>query len=280
MKITQFFEDKLGAKLKNPYWSWGAVDREANLVFLRVWKDHIESDKDGQKVQVYWKKPRNHSNGYAERLEHLKAVENGAQAIGILCQAVDSNSPGKRTIKSYDENQLLLLGSLSEDERFKYARVVGHISIDELKNSTLATDIKNIVSTEIAHPTTLQTLVDARVGQGKFRSEVLHLWNHRCAVTGSSILDAIRASHIKPWRDSTDFERLDPNNGLPLVANLDALFDAGLISFSTSGEMLVSSKLSDAEREIFDVMDKKLSKPPSSATAKYLIQHRAKFSFL
>lgn len=46
----------------------------------------------------------------------------------------------------------------------------------------------------------------ARLGQGTFRSGVLKQWNNRCAITGASI--AVRASHIKPWRSSTDAERL------------------------------------------------------------------------
>ena len=58
--------------------------------------------------------------------------------------------------------------------------------------------------------------------------QVLKIWGNRCCVTGSTTLDAIRASHIKPWRRSSNQERLDPYNGLPLVATLDALFDAGM----------------------------------------------------
>jgi putative restriction endonuclease len=53
-----------------------------------------------------------------------------------------------------------------------------------------------------------EALINARVGQGKFRSQVLLLWKNKCCVTGSTTIDAIRASHIKPWRDSTDEERL------------------------------------------------------------------------
>ena len=112
------------------------------------------------------------------------------------------------------------------------------------------------------------------VGQGAFRSAVLQLWNYRCAVTGSSILDAIRASHIKPWRDSKNEERLDPANGLPLVASLDALFDAGLISFEDSVRLLVSSELSRPEQEIYGVAGKMLMKKPPDKTASYLHYHR------
>jgi putative restriction endonuclease len=120
-----------------------------------------------------------------------------------------------------------------------------------------------------------ESLVNARVGQGAFRMEVLQRWNFQCAVTGSATMDAVRASHIKPWRDSTNSERLDPQNGLPLVASLDALFDAGLISFNSDGNMLVSSFLNGRERKIFSLNGQKLSKMPSKATAAYLSYHEA-----
>lgn len=140
-------------------------------------------------------------------------------------------------------------------------------------DDTLIADIEK-VSKRTTDPTSKKTLIDARVGQGKFRTEVLKLWNYRCAVTGSSTEKAIRASHIKPWWASTDSERLDPKNGLLLVANLDALFDAGLVSFEDSGKMIVSSELSQTEREIFGTFGKKLCKPPAIETANYLAYHR------
>src|SRR5258706_8282578 len=130
-KITPFFEKTLGVKLKNHYWSWGATDMASNRVFLRVWEDHV--DDNDKRVQVYWKKPRNKSNGYTERMKHLEAIQNGAYGIGILCEADDINPVGKRKIKSFDDEQLLLLGDLSEDERFRYARIIKRFPISELQ---------------------------------------------------------------------------------------------------------------------------------------------------
>lgn len=148
---------------------------------------------------------------------------------------------------------------------------------DEPKDSTLIADIKNIESDQATDPTTKQALVGARIGQGKFGSEVRQLWNYCCCVTGSSTAAALEASHIKRWADSNDQERLDANNGLLLTVNLHKLFDAGLISFDDSGKMLVSSRLSQSEQEILGVVGQKLSKKPSSETANYLSYHRSKF---
>ena len=136
--------------------------------------------------------------------------------------------------------------------------------------STLTEDINAIMSDKSVDSTIKLALVDARVGQGKFRSSVLRLWNYRCSVTKSCTVEAIRASHIKPWRDSTDRERLDPANGLPLVASLDALFDAGLISFEDSGLMLVSPRLPPDEQKIYGVVEMSLTNKPPPETATYL----------
>jgi predicted restriction endonuclease len=145
------------------------------------------------------------------------------------------------------------------------------------EDSTLVADLKKIMANKTADPTTVQALVNARVGQGKFGLAVRQFWDHRCSVTGAATQVALEASHIKGWADSTDGQRLDPNNGLLLTANLHKLFDAGLISFDDSGKMLVSSKLSQSEQEIFGVVGKNLAKKPSPETAKYLSYHRKKF---
>lgn len=49
----------------------------------------------------------------------------------------------------------------------------------------------------------------------------------------------LRASHIKPWRDATNAERLNGSNGLLLSPHVDHLFDQGYVSFSNNEELLV-----------------------------------------
>ncbi|HEY7157698.1 MAG TPA: HNH endonuclease [Gemmataceae bacterium] len=138
---------------------------------------------------------------------------------------------------------------------------------------SLIEDINDIQNSN-RDSTTKEALVKARKGQGVFRTQVLQRWGNACAVTGSLTLDAIRASHIKPWKQSSDAERLDPANGLPLVASLDALFDRGLISFEGSGKMIVSGRLSKQERRIFGITGRALMQKPAPETAKYLKYHR------
>ena len=86
-------------------------------------------------------------------------------------------------------------------------------------------------------------LVTSRVGQGYYRQEILRRFDGRCAVTGVNSEELLIASHIVPWRDSNEFERLDVNNGILLSPTYDALFDKHLISFEDDGHIVLSTNL-------------------------------------
>ena len=92
-------------------------------------------------------------------------------------------------------------------------------------------------------PTEKQQLVRARRGQGIYRARLEEL-ERGCRLTGVTLRAHLRASHAKPWRDSTDAEKLDGANGLLLSPHVDHLFDQGYIGFTEDGRVLVSSKLS------------------------------------
>lgn len=84
----------------------------------------------------------------------------------------------------------------------------------------------------------MERLVRQRVGQQAFRQAMLDYWGGACAVTGVALSEVLRASHAKPWAECvSDAERLDVFNGFLLNANLDALFDRFLITFSDDGEL-------------------------------------------
>lgn len=106
---------------------------------------------------------------------------------------------------------------------------------------TAADELRSLQETERSQ------VVLARVGQGCFREGLMDAFASTCALTGFSFAPALRASHIKPWRESTNAERLSADNGLLLRADIDALFDGGHISFDDDGALLVSSKLPASE---------------------------------
>jgi putative restriction endonuclease len=87
--------------------------------------------------------------------------------------------------------------------------------------------------------TTRQAVILARRGQGLFKQRVLE-FERACRITGVTRIEHLRASHCKPWRDASNEERLDGENGLLLTPNADHLFDRGFIGFEDNGDLLIS----------------------------------------
>ena len=100
------------------------------------------------------------------------------------------------------------------------------------------TDDEAFRDATITGPTFREQVVRSRRGQGVFRSNVL-LREEFCRVTRVAEPRHLTASHIKPWRDATDAERLDGANGLLLSPHIDHLFDEGYITFSSGQELVV-----------------------------------------
>lgn len=84
-----------------------------------------------------------------------------------------------------------------------------------------------------------KAVVMARRGQGLFKQRVMDR-EHSCRITGVNQMEHLRASHCKPWRDATNDERLDGENGLLLTPSADHLFDRGFIGFEDNGDVLFS----------------------------------------
>jgi len=132
-------------------------------------------------------------------------------------------------------------------------------------------DLEQIISDPSTTTTEKTALIKSRIGQGTFRDKVLLHWTG-CAVTGFSDTSLLVASHIKPWRKSTNGERLDSWNGLLLSPNLDKAFDKGFITFEVDGAIRLSPLFTEAAKlGITPSMRIKL-KPEHE---KYMSHHRA-----
>ncbi len=90
-------------------------------------------------------------------------------------------------------------------------------------------------------------LVTSRVGQGYYRQKIREKWNYKCPVTGCEVLSILISSHILPWSECNDDERLDVENGILLSPDVDALFDKHLISFTNDGEMILSNRITEQQ---------------------------------
>ena len=134
-------------------------------------------------------------------------------------------------------------------------------------------DIKNTEDELDEAPETIRkALIMARIGQGQYRTELINYWN-TCSVSDVTLQSFLRASHIKPWRDSNNSERLDKYNGLLLNPILDVAFDKGFISFSDDGKILISEILNGKENELFISKEMSLKKVETEHI-NYLEWHR------
>jgi putative restriction endonuclease len=117
-------------------------------------------------------------------------------------------------------------------EELPVATAIGLVEWEEHELSKVQTD-------ETLPETERQAVVLARRGQGLFKQRVMRI-EHACRITGVRQEEHLRASHCKPWRDASNEERLDGENGLLLTPNIDHLFDRGFIGFEGNGDLIVS----------------------------------------
>lgn len=272
-RINAFFRDVLHAPVANARWSWGAVDERTRRVFLRLWRIDL-ANLDGRAVIRVLGQQHTNRPGWKERARHLEVIRRGYRAFAVLC---DKDAPESGTIRHFDHDSLIPLGHVIDRDGMAYMEAeeavpVGSIAAPRDLPGSIESDLQELAGTEL-NVTTRSALVDARLGQGRFRRELLRRWGGACAVTACRVGAVLRASHCKPWRDSDNRERLDSNNGLVLSATLDALFDAGLIGFEDKGDMLVASVLSDDERTALG-LPARLLRRPGVGLCGYLQYHR------
>lgn len=121
-------------------------------------------------------------------------------------------------------------------------------------------------------------LVTSRIGQGAYRKSVLHRWRFACAVTGYTKQEILIASHIVPWRNANNLERLDVHNGILLSPVYDALFDQHLIGFENNGKIILSAALRASAYDKIGVTGRETIKNLSVENHAYLERHRNEIS--
>lgn len=128
---------------------------------------------------------------------------------------------------------------------------------EELDISTLESELREQIARHPAadglpDPETERILLAAaRVGQHVFAKDVLANCGNQCVFCGlnPATFGAKRmllAGHIKPWKDSTPSERLDPRNGLAACPAHDVAFDTGLITVNGDLRIHVAPSLAHA----------------------------------
>jgi hypothetical protein len=207
-------------------------------------------------------RPKAHMDSLAallpEKYSPIRASGDGNQ--GIYLAAIPSAMAA--------ELRRLLSGQVEQVETTYKPRTL----VDQDQGPDARVDREVFARTDIG-PTVKQTLVDARRGQGLFRDRVIQ-YEGRCRVTGVDLVDYLRASHIKPWKDSSDLEKLDGNNGLLLAPHIDLLFDRGYISFTDFGDLILSPKCPSALLKAWSIDESINVGPFRLGQRPYLAYHR------
>ncbi|USR41215.1 HNH endonuclease [Ectopseudomonas hydrolytica] len=101
----------------------------------------------------------------------------------------------------------------------------------------------------------IQQIWDRR-GQQKFRQELLHLYEKKCAITGCTTVAVLEAAHITPYADEQHY---DVQRGLLLRADVHTLFDLAVISIDPCTRKVVVSP--DAKDDYGYLQGKSVAQP-------------------
>jgi len=151
------------------------------------------------------------------------------------------------------------------------------LEVATLSDLTFNEEEQLVIGDRTLEETVKATLVQARRGQGLFRKRV-HLIEVGCRVTQVTAEKLLVASHIKPWKTSTNEERMSGNNGLFLSPHIDALFDKGYITFGPTGKIEVSPLL-DSDVLARWKIDPKQNVGKFNSEQKYFLEYHEKEVF-
>lgn len=174
---------------------------------------------------------------------------------------------------------LLKLDELKKGDTLWFERVGG------LENTFCVYTMAQDSSISVLPPqnTSSVAMVNVRIGQSYFKTATSIICNYHCVVTGVADQkpSILIGSHIKPWSESDDKERMDGHNGLLLAPHVDKLFDSYLITFSEDNKICVSSRLK-GKGDVLKAwgIDTQKKYMLTKKQQKYMEHHRAAFDVL
>lgn len=170
-------------------------------------------------------------------------------------------------------------GNLRIGIKFFFKRKGAYIPVqpDDFKQNVLVAEDSPAYGFSPPNETERKGLVTSRVGQGAYRKRIIHRWEYKCAVTGFNRLDVLIASHIVPWSESNDNERLDVSNGLLLSPTYDALFDRHFVSFENNGKIILSDAIELSAYTRIGVSGQERIRDFCAENYPYLERHRKQF---
>lgn len=238
---NQTYINLTGTKTKDLIFSY--ADGEIKAVGI-VAQNYVESQKppefgetgkqwadEGWLVKINWQSleypfiPKHYLDQIAPLLpdKYSPIQKNGNGNMGCYLASI-SEELGRLILSKIEENNLKIPAGIVDAQTI-------------LVDNTIEQQIREGSLPE----TEKEQLIKARYGQGTFRIRLEKI-EYRCRMTGVYDKRLLVASHIKPWRDSNNEERLDGSNGLLLSPHVDKLFDKGWISFSDKGDVLCTDQ--------------------------------------
>lgn len=143
-------------------------------------------------------------------------------------------------------------------------------AVNEYENDYIVSE--NDINSNIIKDTEKEQIIKIRIGQGKFKQELINK-EAKCKICTLEDESFLIASHIKPWSKSSNQERLDVYNGFLLCPHHDALFDKGYITFDNDGKIIISDLLDKKTRVLLNI-DENIKISLDRKHKKYLEWHR------
>lgn len=198
-------------------------------------------DKTGWRVDVQYFQ----LNNQIRPKDHMAVI---GQVLPDRYAPIRSTGDGKQNVylTSISTQMMHILAGLigQEVQQLMSASEVRDIDIWEPGSATGLQEweehlTRNLENDNSIPETEKMALVLSRRGQGRFKDNVRKI-ESQCRITKVDKIEHLIASHCKPWRDCSNEERLNGENGLLLTPTIDHLFDRGFISFENNGDLIVS----------------------------------------
>jgi hypothetical protein len=268
--LVHFYDLVIGNKYDRPYLAklWGyktfnAISRgvfspqNQNILVFFITKNKQRSstpyEDSIERDILFWEGEKEHGNDIR--------ITQGKDEIHIFFRDKDHTDftyEGRAVLQNY---QLLS----NRPSKFSFFLIDKKVSDD-----FLVSEIENEYHLD---KTEKDAIIISRIGQGYYRKESLKLWE-TCCVTGFSKKEVLIASHIKPWKYSSNEERIDPYNSLLLVPTIDKLFDKGFLGFQPNGEIILSNRIHDYDWKKINISEKLKLRFVPEKTRPYLDYHR------
>lgn len=129
--------------------------------------------------------------------------------------------------------------------------------------------------TSLPEHTVVERITKQRRGQAMLRRVLLRVRGGCCELTGLAVPRLLRCSHIKAWAEASREERFNLDNCLLLAPHVDAMFDAGFLTFDARGRVLFSRQLRPADLAALGLpTEAQLKIMPNSTQLAFLMWHR------